>query len=238
MGLLDKIGEGLTSMLFVQEDEQTSQKETEQDKGPQAAKRTIEPKMDAAAGQGPADATAGSQAMDKYRKALLDSLKKGKASGDIICLPFMKTLKSLESTIKEESVRFNVAFTSGESFGINTVSVIASCQSLKAALSQEELKFNQTLEREAVSKVKQEEGEVKEIEKLLAEKNANIQQLMKEVESLKVEKDSKIGEINEARIKIEATKRDFTQASQSLLNEFDEVIQKVNIYGGPTNGSK
>ncbi len=238
MGLMDKLGETFRDLLFVPEAQEHSSAEEDH----ATAKAEVKPENKPQAKETPppmrADMTASSDSVDKYRKVLLDSIQKGKQPTEVICLPFMKTLKSLEPTITDETTRFKVAFTSGEVFGINAKSVVASCESLKVSLSEEDKKFNQTLEREAVSKVKQEEAEVADIDKSLEEKNATIQKLLKEIEFLKNDKTSKLSEINEARIKIDSIKRDFSQAVHFLLNEFDGIIQKINIYGGASDGNK
>jgi chromosome segregation ATPase len=217
MGLLDKLESSIKDLLFEQEE---GKPPTEGGgKGTPDASTT---KYTPPSSEATADAVA------KYRNALLESIQKGKQPADILCIPFMKTLKSLESTIADEATRIKVAFTTGESYGVNPAAVTASSQTLKAQLADEQKKFSQTLEREAVSKVKLEETDVADIDKQLQQKNTTVQDLLKEIEALKTERAAKLTEINEAKGKIEAIRRDFTQAAQRLAGEFDELIQKIN----------
>lgn len=173
----------------------------------------------------------------KILKILEEALKEKNISG-FDYFEFRNALKTMASSIPDETIRFNAALATASSMNVNVETLIETAKQYISILNEEGKKFEGDLESETTT-INNLIKENTAIEKSIKDKSNIIKTLTDEIAELQIKKKNNEDEITKNKSSLDVVKQQFSTAHDQLVTEIKNDISKLNIYikGGKKNGS-
>jgi len=214
--------------LFIVENENDSSSNKEKAEKAQPSGKTKKTTATPNSPKAPTTASAG-QITSKFMDVLLKAMEKNNLPG-FDYLEFKQSIRSLANVQMDDATRFQSAFAMAQSQGATPAKLIKAAQHYKTILQQEEAKFNQALAGQRAKQVDDKKNGYLNTEKLIKEKEAQIQKLQKEIEQHKASLAKTKNQIQSAAAKVETTKNNFQVTYTSLVSQIDNDIANMQKF--------
>ncbi|MDD5589170.1 MAG: hypothetical protein PHP92_03900 [Candidatus Nanoarchaeia archaeon] len=173
----------------------------------------------------------------KILKVLEETLKENNIDG-FDYFEFRNALKTMASSIPDETTRFNAALATASSMNVDVEKLIETAKQYISILNEEGKKFEEDLESETTTM----NNLIKEniiIEKSIKDKSNTIKTLTDEIAELQIKKKNNEDEITKNKSSLDVAKQQFITARDQLITDIKNDISKLNTYikGGKKNGS-
>jgi hypothetical protein len=162
----------------------------------------------------------------KFTDLLLRSIESNNMDG-FDYLEYKNSLKSIESVIPDEVMRYKSAFEMAKTMGLSKEKLIQSASHYLNILISEDKKFKDALENQKAKQIQGRADQLAAIEKSVVEKQQMIEKLNKEIESSKGQLEGVRKEINDAVVKIDVTNQQFVASYNLVYGQIYEDIEKI-----------
>jgi len=162
----------------------------------------------------------------KFTDLLLRSIESNNMDG-FDYLEYKNSLKSIESVIPEEVMRYKSAFEMAKTMGLSKEKLIQSASHYLNILISEDKKFKDALENQKAKQIHGRADQLAAIEKSVVEKQQMIEKLNKDIEASKGQLEAVRKEINDAVVKIDVTNQQFVASYNLVYGQIYEDIEKI-----------
>lgn len=163
----------------------------------------------------------------KFLNSLLSAVESNNLDG-FDYLEYKQSLQSLAKMDMDEKTRYESAFAMAKTMGADATKLIQSGQHYVNILQKEQSKFMNAYQGQ-LSKAKGTEN-INNLEKVIAHKQKQIEQLKKDIEENKVALEKQKGEVNRSVAKVELTKEKFLGAYAIVAGQIQEDIKRMQQY--------
>ena len=163
---------------------------------------------------------------DKLFDVLFGALQANNQQG-FDYLEFKDFVKSLASVPMDDATRFKSAFATAQTMGATKEVILKSANHYLDILAREEAKFQDALKGRKEADLTGQQGQIKDLEQLIRQKEADIEKLQKEIEAHRATIGQVEESINAASVKINQTAADFEATYQSLVGQIRADIQQI-----------
>ncbi len=165
----------------------------------------------------------------RFLNILLGAMDKNNLEG-FDYLEFKQSLQSLSKMEMDEATQFKSAFAMAQTMGADAQALKKTANHYLKVLADEEHKFEEALANQREKQILGKEQNFKTLSKKIAEKNAQIQKMNEEILNAKKKMSALEEELAQTKIKVESTKSDFQVTYQTLVDQIQSDIQKMNQY--------
>jgi chromosome segregation ATPase len=165
----------------------------------------------------------------KFVELLLKAIESSNMEG-FDYLEYKNSLKSIESVIPDENVRYKSAFEMAKTMGLTKAKLIESANHYLSVLKSEESKFKDALNNQKTKQIQGRADQLKSVEKAIEDKKKMIEQLTKEIESSTAQLDTVKKDINDAVLKIETTNDQFHASYSLVYGQIQEDVSKITAH--------
>lgn len=215
--------------LFIVEDESAPKKpKTPRAKGSSGktgTKSSGSPKTASKSTTQPVKGTASA----KFRDILFKAIEQNNLEG-FDYLEFRNSLLSLEKMVMDEKTRYQSAAAMAETLGVSPEQILKSADHYINVLKTEEKKFQEALSNQRSKQIGTKEQELKQIEEVVKQKSARIQELQKEIAADQKKAAQISTQIEKATVKVRQTSADFEASFASVANRIADDVQKIKNY--------
>ncbi|MFZ1455622.1 MAG: hypothetical protein WAT46_06245 [Saprospiraceae bacterium] len=169
------------------------------------------------------------QSDPKFVELLLKAIESNNMEG-FDYLEYKNSLKSIESVIPDENVRYKSAFEMAKTIGLTKAKLIESANHYLSVLKSEENKFKDALNNQKTKQIQGRADQLKSVEKSIDDKKKMIEQLTKEIETSTGQLDIVRKEINDSMQKIEITSDSFLASFNLVYGQIQEDVQKITSH--------
>lgn len=162
----------------------------------------------------------------KFIDLLLRSIESNNMDG-FDYLEYKNSLKSIESVIPDEVMRYKSAFEMAKTMGLSKEKLIQSASHYLNILISEDKKFKDALENQKAKQIQGRADQLAAIEKSVVEKQQMIEKLNKDIEASKGQLEAVRKEINDAVVKIDITNQQFVASYNLVYGQIYEDIEKI-----------
>ncbi|MBC8110539.1 MAG: hypothetical protein H7Y04_05710 [Verrucomicrobia bacterium] len=211
------------SLFFVEGEETKNSNPPEQKTTPPPVTTTMPPVPQTIVSSGTA-------ALDQR---IFDSLLKALESNNMQgfdYFEFKNALKTLESIIPDQSMRFRSAFATAASMGVTVDKLLESGKYYKEVLAKEQQKFSDALASQTDNGVVAKQKEIERLNQTIQQKSQQIQQLTQEIQTHQGEIANLQTTMAEVTTKIEVTKNNFQFTYQTVVGQIDDDLTNIERY--------
>jgi len=165
----------------------------------------------------------------KFMDILLESVTKNNQEG-YDYLEYKQALQSLKKMDMDESTRFQSAFAMAQTMGASKQKLVETGEAYLQVLKSEEEKFMVSVANQRQSKIDQRRQELLNIDKWVAEKQAEIQKIKEQIAKKKANKTKFEKELASTATKIETVKNNFEASYKFLSAQIVDDINKIKQY--------
>ncbi len=162
----------------------------------------------------------------KFTDLLLRSIESNNMEG-FDYLEYKNSLKSIESVIPDEVMRYKSAFEMAKTMGLSKEKLVQSASHYLNILISEDKKFKDALENQKAKQIQGRADQLAVIEKSVVEKQQTIEKLNKDIEASKGQLEAVRKEINDAVVKIDVTNQQFVASYNLVYGQIYEDIEKI-----------
>lgn len=163
----------------------------------------------------------------KFTDLLLRAIESNNMDG-FDYLEYKNSLKSIESVIPDEPMRYKSAFEMAKTMGLSKEKLVQSANHYLTVLTSEDKKFKDALENQKAKQIQGRTDQLATIEKAIVDKQKMIDNLTKEIEASKDQLKSVRNEINDAVVKIDVTNQQFMTSYNLVYGTIYADIEKIN----------
>jgi hypothetical protein len=163
----------------------------------------------------------------KFTDLLLRAIESNNMDG-FDYLEYKNSLKSIESVIPDEPMRYKSAFEMAKTMGLSKEKLVQSANHYLTVLTSEDKKFKDALENQKAKQIQGRTDQLATIEKAIVDKQKMIDNLTKEIEASKEQLKSVRNEINDAVVKIDVTNQQFMTSYNLVYGTIYADIEKIN----------
>lgn len=163
----------------------------------------------------------------KFTDLLLRAIESNNMDG-FDYLEYKNSLKSIESVIPDEPMRYKSAFEMAKTMGLSKEKLMQSANHYLTVLTSEDKKFKDALENQKAKQIQGRTDQLATIEKAIVDKQKMIDNLTKEIEASKDQLKSVRNEINDAVVKIDVTNQQFMTSYNLVYGTIYSDIEKIN----------
>jgi|SRR5687768_5566131 len=169
------------------------------------------------------------QVQDKFLEVLFGALQSSNQEG-FDYLEFKDFLRSLANVPMDDSTRFKSAFATAQTMGATKDKILSSARTYMELLAKEENKFQEALNGQRDKNLTGKHNEIKKLEQVIQEKQAQIEQLKADLENHRKQIGSLENEINTASEKLGQTANDFAATYQALLVQIQNDVKNIETH--------
>jgi hypothetical protein len=162
----------------------------------------------------------------KFTDLLLRSIESNNMEG-FDYLEYKNSLKSIESVIPDEVMRYKSAYEMAKTMGLSKEKLIQSASHYLNILISEDKKFKEALENQKAKQIQGRADQLAAIEKSVVEKQQMIEKLSKEIDASKGQLEAVRKEINDAVVKIDVTNQQFVSSYNLVYEQIYGDIEKI-----------
>jgi len=166
---------------------------------------------------------------EKFINILLGAIESNNVEG-FDYLEFKQALQNLGGVEMDEATKFKSALAMAKTMGATKKVLFSSADLYLTVLSKEEAKFMQSFSKQVNNQVNARNEDITNLEKGIALKKKQIQELQKEIEAQEKALNEKKNNANQANAKVEATKDSFYHAYHIVAEQIKADIEKMNKY--------
>jgi len=163
----------------------------------------------------------------KFTDLLLKAIESNNLQG-FDYLEFKNSLKSLESVIPDENMRYKSAYEMAKTMGLNKEKLVQSANHYLGILTAEDKKFKDALSNQRAKQIQGRADQLAAVEKSILDKENMIKSLTKEIETAKSQLQAVRNEINDSVVKIDSTNQQFVASYNLVYSQIDGDIKKIN----------
>ena len=143
---------------------------------------------------------------------------------------FREFLRALDSMEMDEQTRFKSAYANAQIMGATVDRLKESAEHYLGVLEREKGKFEIAAENRVTGELERQKSELGQVKQLIADKEAQIEQLKKEIEQLRGQVDVRNEQIAGTEAKVWKTSSDFMQTYRHLVEQIKSDMQKIHTY--------
>jgi hypothetical protein len=162
----------------------------------------------------------------KFTDLLLRSIESNNMEG-FDYLEYKNSLKSIESVIPDEIMRYKSAFEMAKTMGLSKEKLIQSASHYLNILISEDKKFKDALANQKTKQIQGRADQLAAIEKSVVDKQQMIEKLNKEIDASKGQLEAVRKEINDAVVKIDVTNQQFVSSYNLVYEQIYNDIEKI-----------
>lgn len=162
----------------------------------------------------------------KFTDLLLRSIESNNMEG-FDYLEYKNSLKSIESVIPDEIMRYKSAFEMAKTMGLSKEKLIQSASHYLNILISEDKKFKDALANQKTKQIQGRADQLAAIEKSVVDKQQMIEKLNKEIDASKGQLEAVRKEINDAVVKIDVTNQQFVASYNLVYEQIFNDIEKI-----------
>ncbi|MGB0863087.1 MAG: hypothetical protein ACPGXZ_09215 [Saprospiraceae bacterium] len=153
-------------------------------------------------------------------------------------LEFKQSIKSLSAMPMDEETRFKSAYAMATTMGATSDYLIKTAQHYVDVLQKEEDKFENAMKQQVSGKIGQQQQQIEGMEKLVAEKAAQIKKLTEDITQTQQKIEKSKASISDATSKISATKHNFIASYNLLRSQIESDVNNMKKYLLTNNNQK
>jgi hypothetical protein len=176
--------------------------------------------------QAAAQANTSGSVSSKFVEILASALEKNNQEG-FDYFEFRQALINLGKMSMDEPTRYKSAFAMAQTMGVTPAKLIDSAQFYLNILSNEQTRFNEAHSLQRDKLIGNREEEAKNLDALIQQKTAQIQQLTQEIAEHQKQSEKIRKDVSDATIKIENTKADFEATFSSVVGQLKADVAKI-----------
>lgn len=169
------------------------------------------------------------KASSKFTNILLGAMDANNLEG-FDYLEFKQSLHNLSKMPMDEQTRYQSAFAAAQPMGVTPKKLIETAQFYIDILKKEEAKFGTALANQRTKQIGDKEHKIKQTDRLIVEKNNQIERLKKEIEAHKKQSAEMKASISDATVKVETTKNNFIASYNLLVGQIKRDIDNMKKY--------
>lgn len=166
---------------------------------------------------------------DKSVQFLTGALERNNLPG-FDYLEFKLSLSAMEKMGIDEATAYKSAFATASTVGLTKTKLLKTADHYKNVLSTERQQFEEAMQKQVQQKVDAKKNEVEKLRVQVEEFKKRIKQLEDKIKASQQVIDTADQTIEEAKSKIESTRDGFEGTLQSLMNEINKDIDRINNY--------
>ncbi len=166
---------------------------------------------------------------EKFINRLLGALESNNLEG-FDYLEYKQSVQNLGNVDMDESTRFKSALAMAKTMGATPQKLISSANHYLKVLGTEESKFLEAFKNQQNRQVSTQNKEVKRLEDGIAQRKAQIKKLQAEIEAGEKALKGKKGTIDQANVKVQATKDGFYHAYHIVTQQIAADLEKMKQY--------
>lgn len=153
-------------------------------------------------------------------------------------LEFKQSIQSLSAMPMDEETRFKSAYAMATTMGATSDYLIKTAQHYMDVLQKEEDKFKNAMQQQVDGKIGQQQNEIVGMEKLVAEKAAQIKKLTDDISQIQQKVEESKAAIADATSKISSTKNNFIASYNLVRSQIEADVNNMNKYLLSNNSQK
>jgi chromosome segregation ATPase len=170
-----------------------------------------------------------SELSKKFIDALLKAMK-SKAIKEFDYLKFKHSVKSLSELNLDESTAFKSAFTTASTLGLTKEKLVRTANHYGNVLDKEKLQFAEAMKNQLNEKVSKKLEEAERLKQKTEEYKLKIEKMKADMAAYQKKIQNVDTEIEKAKVKIEATRKNFMDAYELFKQTIEKDINLIDEY--------